>query len=157
VWSRRVRSGEVVLTFRGPLLRKDQIGDFTHCLEVGPDRFLGPSGGPDDYVNHGCDPNCAIELDGQTPLLRAIRDIARGEEIVYDYSTSMVSDPTSFECRCGAATCRGVVHPFRTLPPALRRRYEQRGMVPAFVIRGGLAPTAESSPVISSETKDRKP
>jgi hypothetical protein len=134
--ARPLNAGQVVLEFGGPLLRAEEIRDFTHCLEIGPNLFLGPSGGSDDYVNHSCDPNCAVELADAVASLRALRDIAEGEEITYDYSTLMVRDPTSFECRCGASACRGVVGPFRTLPQSLRRQYERGGIVPPFVLAG---------------------
>jgi hypothetical protein len=132
--TREFREGDHVLTFRGPWQRKDELDDFTHTLEIGPGLFLGPSGQVDDYVNHSCEPNCRVDLTGDAPALRALRPIAAGEEVTYDYSTLMVEDPTTFRCACGAPQCRGVIGPYRTLPRELQRRYEREKRVPTFVV-----------------------
>ena len=67
------------------------------------------------YWNHSCDPNCGY--DGDTRMV-AMRDIQRGEEIVYDYvmneidaqfleSGEILTPRESFSCTCGATNCRG--------------------------------------------------
>jgi hypothetical protein len=129
--------GETVLVFGGSLVALEQLADFTHCLEIAPALFLGPSGGVDDFVNHSCEPNCRVDVDAAGPVLRALRPVAPGEELTYDYSTLMVRDPTSFDCRCGSARCRGRIVAFGALPPDLREDYARRGLVPAFVLGSG--------------------
>lgn len=59
--------------------------------------------GPSDYVNHSCEPNGG--LLGQIELV-ALRDIAVGDEITFDYAMSDGSDYDEFECECGAPNCR---------------------------------------------------
>jgi uncharacterized protein len=49
------------------------------------------------YVNHSCHPNCYTQVTGDTIWIRAARNIRRGEEITYDYSTDGVG---SIQCRC---------------------------------------------------------
>jgi SET domain-containing protein len=49
------------------------------------------------YVNHSCNPNCYTQVTGDTIWIRAARNIRRGEEITYDYSTDGVG---SIQCRC---------------------------------------------------------
>jgi hypothetical protein len=132
---RPIPAGAVVLTFGGARLARDRIADFTHTLEVADGVFLGPSGGVDDYVNHACEPNCAVFVEGDAVVLRAVRDVAAGEQVTMDYSLTMITDPTAFECRCGAPRCRGRVQPFPRLPAALRREYARRGLVPDWVVR----------------------
>ena len=56
------------------------------------------------YVNHSCAPSC---LGGGYNFELAVRDIGAGEELTDDYASLNLTD--SFECRCGAAGCRGVV------------------------------------------------
>ena len=62
------------------------------------------------YFNHSCDPNAGFgNLDES--LVIAIRDIAVGDEITYDYQFMDVA-PSFYEnihCRCGADICRGVL------------------------------------------------
>jgi D-alanine-D-alanine ligase len=55
--------------------------------------------------NHSCEPNTAF--DGLNVL--AVRPIAPGEELTIDYAVSMNESSAAFTCRCGAATCRGLV------------------------------------------------
>ncbi len=137
--SREYRRGESVLTFEGPHLRPFEITDFTHTIQVGEDLFLGASGGVDDYVNHSCNPNCVLRGTPQGLELVAFRDIARGEELTFDYSTCLLVEPPLSTCLCGAPTCRGRVEAYFDLGRSLRRRYERLNAVPEFVRRYGVA------------------
>jgi SET domain-containing protein len=49
------------------------------------------------YVNHSCAPNCYTQIIGDTIWIRAARNIRKGEEITYDYSTDGVG---TIQCRC---------------------------------------------------------
>lgn len=48
-----------IIEFTGNLIPKDKLTDDQAYwgLQVGAERFIGPSGAIDDYVNHSCDPN----------------------------------------------------------------------------------------------------
>jgi hypothetical protein len=66
------------------------------------------------FINHSCAPNCEAIDDKQRIFIEAIRDIASGEELTYDYAYER--DGTEDEewerlyvCRCGAPTCRGTI------------------------------------------------
>jgi uncharacterized protein len=59
--------------------------------------------GPADWINHCCEPNAG--MSGQISLV-ALRDIAPGEEVCFDYAMTDGSPYDEFECRCGAASCR---------------------------------------------------
>ncbi len=55
--------------------------------------------------NHSCEPNTAFSgLD-----VVALRSIAKGEELTLDFAHLLGADNESFQCQCGAATCRGLV------------------------------------------------
>ena len=64
--------------------------------------------------DHACDPNGeADEVDGRV-FIKALRDIAPGEELFYDYGLVIDDRYTpklkkQFECRCGSADCRGTM------------------------------------------------
>ena len=49
------------------------------------------------YVNHSCTPNCYTQVIGDTIWIIAARNIRRGEELTYDYSTDGVG---TILCRC---------------------------------------------------------
>lgn len=60
------------------------------------------------YLNHSCDPNCEVdEIKGRVWLF-AIRDIAAGEELVWDYNLYDDDDPAP--CHCGSRKCRGTMY-----------------------------------------------
>lgn len=77
------------------------------CVQIEEDLYLVTSReGPADWVNHSCQPNAG--LCGQVVLV-AMRDIAPGEEVCFDYAMSDGSPYDEFECTCGATPCRGWV------------------------------------------------
>ena len=49
------------------------------------------------FINHSCTPNCWFEIVDKTIWIRASRDIKRGEELTYDYSTD---GDGNIQCRC---------------------------------------------------------
>lgn len=115
-----IAAGELILVFTGPVLTRAQLDPQDYHLQIGDDLYLGPSGAADDYVNHSCDPNSGF-TDGLR--LVALRAIAPGEEIAWDYSTAIdEADFSGFPCRCGARNCRGAVRSFRHLDRATRER-----------------------------------
>lgn len=118
--ARALRAGEAIITFSGPMLARAELDPNDYHLQIGEDRYLGPSRLADDYINHSCEPNGAF-LQGLT--LFAVRDLAIGEEITWDYSTAIdEADFTGFPCGCGAASCRGMVRSFRHLPKEQQER-----------------------------------
>jgi SET domain-containing protein len=73
------------------------------------------------WINHSCDPNCeADEVEGRI-FIKALRNIAAGEELHYDYGLIIDERYTpklkaEYPCWCGAPTCR------KTLLAPKRRR-----------------------------------
>ena len=66
------------------------------------------------FINHSCAPNCEAIDERKRIYIEAIRDIAKGEELTYDYAYER--DGTEDEewerlymCKCGAPTCRGTI------------------------------------------------
>ena len=57
------------------------------------------------FNNHSCQPSCRTVGDFDI----AVRDITAGEELTIEYATINVLE--TFECVCGAETCRGTVQP----------------------------------------------
>ncbi len=122
--------GEYILSFSGKHTPIHEIIDFTHYLQVAPGMFLSPTGKEDDFVNHSCDPNCAVYFENGGAVLRAVAHIARNDELSFDYGTVMFSEPTTFHCECGSPKCRGLIGSFYTLPETLRHYYLTKNMVP---------------------------
>jgi len=74
----------------------------------------GVDGNEARFINHSCDPNCETVIEGGRVFIEALRDIAPGEELGYEYGLTWEStdDPdelANYACRCGAASCRGTM------------------------------------------------
>jgi len=66
------------------------------------------------WINHACDTNCEADEDGGRVFIRALRDIAPGEELFYDYGLVIDERMTAklkkeFACFCGSPRCRGTM------------------------------------------------
>jgi uncharacterized protein len=130
-----IDAGAFLIKFTGPLLRYEQTSPQTLALQIAPDLYLGASGQMDDLINHSCDPNAGLIIRGTDVSLIAIRDIAAGEEIFFDYSTTMDEDDFELICQCGHPTCRGVVRDFKHLPDSRKRCYADLGIVPEYNLK----------------------
>jgi len=120
-------TGEVVFIKGGYILKRDEmyttkLGDIYWPLWE--DYVLAPRDASEVkdiklFINHSCDPNCGIHGD-ITGV--ALRNIAPGEEITFDYAM-LDNDDYSFNCSCGADCCRGVVTGYDWKLPALQKKY----------------------------------
>jgi len=70
------------------------------------------------WINHSCEPNCEATTsngkNGQRVYIHALRDIAVGEELFYDYGLVIDERHTKklkaeHACWCGSANCRGTM------------------------------------------------
>jgi hypothetical protein len=128
-----IPAGMLIARFTGPFLRYAETSAETYALQIGPDLYIGGSGGVDDLFNHSCDPNAGVMIEGTSAELRAIREIAPGEEIAFDYSTTLDEGDFTMECRCGSPSCRRIVGDGRDLPEDVWRRYLDLGILPRYV------------------------
>lgn len=115
--------------------------------------WMHSSGGLDDLVNHSCSPNCGLyshPADEGRVYLVSLRKILPGEELSFDYSTSMVDEPWGLDCACGESSkCRGRVSNFLDLPADLQHWYARRGVLPehtrhAYLTRGAGKPASDA-------------
>lgn len=61
------------------------------------------------FFNHSCAPNTTDALCEE--LAVALRDIAPGDEITYDYGLLMGSWEPALKCACGSSVCRKKIGP----------------------------------------------
>jgi len=66
------------------------------------------------WINHACGPNCEADEDDGRVFITALRDIAPGEELNYDYGLILDGKHTKkvkkeFACHCGTRKCRGTM------------------------------------------------
>ena len=131
-------AGEPIVAFTGRRLASDRLprrlsGRTDRFVQIARDAYLGPSGAIDDLINHSCAPNAGLRFDEGAPMLVAIRPIAEGEEISWDYSTTLADPSWRMACACGAPECRGTVAAFDTLPPERQRWYLAQGLVAPYL------------------------
>ncbi len=129
------QQGEQILQFTGPqiglaaALRKGELQGNT--LQISPDSYIDIEE-PGVLVNHSCEPNSGVVNDS---FLIALRSIRAGEEITYDYSTTMLDGTWELTCHCATKECRGIVRDFTFLPASTQSRYLKLGVVQGFIAR----------------------
>lgn len=138
---KRFAEGETIVRFSGPTIPASRVpgrldGTDDRFLQIAPDRYMGPSGRIDDLINHSCAPNAGLRFTGEGIFLIALRAVAMGEEIAWDYSTTLADADWSMTCRCGSAHCRGVVGAFAGLPPEAQQWYRARDLVAPYLYPG---------------------
>ena len=110
VFTRRAfREGEVIAEVDGVALRADEIADDTYCLWV-REGLLYDMVDQTRWINHSCEPNVSVrvgESGGEVSAhFVALRDIAAGEELFYDYA---FAPEYAIPCHCGSRLCRGTI------------------------------------------------
>ena len=139
--SRFIRKGERIMVFKGPLITYAQTKTKEHkdhYFQIGPKSFQGKAPLRRRPVNHSCNPNAGI-IGSET--LIAIRNIKKGEEITFDYSTTMYNDSAILRCSCGSRQCRHIIKEFRYLPEKTQLKYMEIGVVPKWLrlrLKSGL-------------------
>jgi len=133
--TRSFAEGEIILLFSGALLTLEQViamgENQANPLQV-DDQLYIDIGYPGVYANHSCRPNSGIRDDVR---LVALEPITPGQEIVWDYSTSMWEDYWVMNCHCGEPCCRRRIGDFPSLPTWQQREYLRRGVVQQFIRR----------------------
>lgn len=123
---RPIRKGEIVIEYKGERITWKQAlkrhphdpkdPDHTFYFHIDDRHVIDAKvgGNAARWINHACTPNCeADETDGRV-FIKALRKIAPGEELFYDYGLTIDERYTpklkkQFECRCGTRRCRGTL------------------------------------------------
>ena len=108
-----IKKDELILVWSGFIVNLSQYHELPdeiqrHTIQVEEDAYLASwtEDEPADFINHSCEPDTG--LIGQLTLV-AMRDIAPGEEVTFDYATCDGTAYDEFLCDCHADTCRGRV------------------------------------------------
>ncbi|MEI6493403.1 MAG: SET domain-containing protein [Verrucomicrobiota bacterium] len=129
-----IPSDTAVHTFTGPILTSEEVealGEAScYPIQIAPDAYIDPLP-PGRFINHSCSPNAAIR---DRDVLFTLRDIKKGEELRFDYSTTMSEQRWRMDCYCGADSCRRVISDFHDLPHDLKHHYIGLGIVQDFIL-----------------------
>jgi len=112
--TRSIKKGERVCEYDGPRMTKDVADEryadrfVTYLFGYGDGNMVIDGFGAAMFINHSCAPNCETEDDNDHIFVSALRDIAAGEELTYEYNL-YDSDDEEGSCHCGAPNCRGTM------------------------------------------------
>jgi len=130
-----VKKGKIILKFNdGIRIRPNSIASKT-AIQIDEDTFLDSS--PKqirDFLNHSCDPTVKIDFDKMACI--AIKNIHKGDEITFNYSTTeydLKIKREEFKCFCGSKNCIGIVKGFKYLNKIQKRRIKP--MLTPFLLR----------------------
>lgn len=79
----------------------------------------GRGGNASRFINHSCNPNCEAYAFDDRMYIYAMVDIARGEELTFDYKLAPLPGQQAkagldeHSCFCGAENCRGTMRQTR--------------------------------------------
>lgn len=134
--TRKIRAGTRIIEYTGERISEaeadarydddDMERTHTFLFTIDDDTVIDATvyGNEAKYINHACDPNCQSFDDGGRIFIEALRTIAPGEELVYDYRLHRGDEVRDewidrYVCNCGAANCRGTL---LWIPSRQRRR-----------------------------------
>lgn len=111
----RIPKGKRVAEYTGPRLSKDDADELykdailTYLFGLGDGSTVIDGHCMAMFINHSCDPNCETGEEEGRVWITAIKHIAPGEEITYDYRLYDGGDDEAV-CNCGAPKCRGTMY-----------------------------------------------
>ena len=123
---RPIRRGQRVVEYDGPRFPKkvadERYADrnLTYLFSFGSDGTVIDGFGTAMFLNHCCEPNCETEEQDGRIFIVAIRAIAAGEELTYEYNLHDSDDEPGI-CHCGTPACRGTMFSDTELKRRARR------------------------------------
>lgn len=80
--------------------------------------------------NHSCDPNTGIRKRSE---MFALRDIKKGEELTYDYSSVIAPTEWKMKCKCNSKNCRKILGDILSLPKKQIEHYKKIGALQKYM------------------------
>ena len=108
-------SGTRMVEYTGPRLTTKQTdglyagSEITYLFGMDDGKTVIDGFGMAAFVNHSCQPNCETDEIENRVWIIALRDIAAGEELTYDYNIYDAEPGEKSPCYCGASQCRGTM------------------------------------------------
>jgi len=107
--TRPFKKGDRIVEYKGRVISKDEeySSRSKYLFEVRRGRTIDGASRRNlaRYINHACKPNCEPEIEQGRVFIDAIKNIAEGEELGYDYGKEYVDEHIKpLGCRC--AKCR---------------------------------------------------
>jgi SET domain-containing protein len=126
-----IKKGTRVVEYTGPRISKEEADEkyqnspTTYLFGLGDGSQVIDGFGTAMFINHSCDPNCeSDEIRGRV-WITAIRDIAAGEELTYDYCLYDGEGEEAL-CNCGAAKCRRTMYSAEEMKKRERQKHSRK-------------------------------
>lgn len=121
-----IAEGETLIEYVGEIISWEEAQErhphdpsdpnHTFYFHVNEDKVIDAvhGGNSSRWINHSCDPNCEADEVNDRIFIKALRNIAAGEELNYDYGL-IIDEPytpellAEYPCWCGAKNCRGTL------------------------------------------------
>jgi SET domain-containing protein len=121
-----IAEGETIIEYVGEVISWQEAQDrhphdpaqpnHTFYFHVDEDHVIDAThaGNSSRWINHSCEPNCFTDERSGRIFIVALRNIAAGEELNYDYGLMVDERYTKklkaeYPCWCGSARCRGTL------------------------------------------------
>jgi SET domain-containing protein len=123
-----ISKGRRILEYDGPRVSKEVADEryadrvVTYLFGFLDKRDVIDGFGTAMFINHSCTPNCATEETNSRIYIRALRDIAPNEELLYEYNLYDADEGDNYDCYCGSPNCRGTMLSDDELKRQARRR-----------------------------------
>lgn len=125
---KRIKKGEKIFTIRGKKVKflihneKEAKKAEMDWIGMGKNQWIDPTNYHGSYLNHSCNPNTGIK---SKKIIVARRNIEKGEEITFDYSTNEADVFWELRCSCGEATCRKIIKSIQFLPKEIFKKHKE--------------------------------
>ncbi len=116
-----IREDQIIAEYDGPRIPKTVADEryggrpVTYLFGFGEEGDVIDGFSTAMFMNHSCAANCETEEIDERIFIRALRGIAPGEELVYDYHLYDSDLDEEAPCYCGASNCRGTMYSEREL------------------------------------------
>ncbi len=110
-----LRKGQRVAEYTGRRLSKEEADTLyedslvTYLFGLGDGAMVIDGHCEAMFINHSCDANCETGEEEGRVWITAIKNIAAGDEITFDYCLYDGGDDPAL-CNCGSRKCRGTMY-----------------------------------------------
>jgi hypothetical protein len=124
--SKDFSKGDIVFILKGEVRKwvvkdKETSSEGPNWVGIRHGVWIDPAE-PAVFLNHSCNPNIGIK--GSVTFV-ALRNIKKGEEVAFDYSTTEddLLWRLPFKCACGAKNCRSSIRSIQFMPKQVFKAY----------------------------------
>ncbi len=122
-----IRQGTRLVEYKGQRITDDEADEryadddesqpyhtFLFSLDDGTVVDAAVNGNVARWINHSCEPNCEAVIEDDRIFIDALRRIAPGEELFYDYAFVLderhsPAVKARYPCFCGSRRCRATI------------------------------------------------